>query len=436
MVAKRKAAVAAILFTALVLLSVNIGWWWYYQSMTAYLEQQLSARLTGTAASAALHVSPDRVDNLLIDNLDAYAGTLEFIDSLALINALSEVAVIDIDFNYIVTTREEIPEEGYLLARLNLDSLQQAVRGRAVASQLYDVDGVYLKSAYAPLIDTQNEVAAILVVEAGAGYFDLLSALRRNLYFLAGGSVGAVLLLLVAYIIYSRRMAEAEERLFRAGSQAALGRMVAIVSHEIKNPLMILRAAGERIEKKYNDPEASFITEEVSRLDTIVSGYLSFARGESSIHKDTIDLSELSAKILDQLAPQFAEQAVRLDREIEREGIIARVDRVGIRQIIINLLLNGLHAAADNPGNNRVIFSLTAQPGRIIIAVSDTGPGIKPAHREKLFEPFFTTKTQGSGLGLYLCRKLVEQHNGTIAISEIRPGMTSFVVSLPSGEKQ
>ena len=436
--ARRKAALAAILFAALVLAAFNAGWWWYYRSITEFLERQLSHRLTGAAAAAALHIPASDVDALLIENLDTYARQLEYLDSLARIDSLSEAAIIDLDFSYLISTREDISREGYLLARLNFDTLNQAIQGHPAASALYNVDGTFLKSAYAPLYNSQGDVAAILVVEAGAGYFGLLASLRNNLVVLAGGSVAAMILLLVIYIMYNRRMAAAEEKLFQAGSQAALGRMVAVVSHEIKNPLMILNAAGERLAQKYADPEASFIVDEIARLDNIVSGYLSFARGDTVLQLDSVDLPSICQKLVVDFKPQFDRQGADLTLDCAEAIPPLKADPVGLRQIIINLLLNALQAVdieAKNRPEKVVRIRIEKSADKVILQVSDNGPGIKPALREKLFEPFFTTKIQGSGLGLYLSRRIVEQHGGELKITDRFAGMTTFEVTLPAGER-
>jgi signal transduction histidine kinase len=437
--ARKKAAIAAIVFTALALAAFNAGWWWYYRSIQTYLEYQLSQRLTGVAATAAVHISPEDVDALLIDNLDVYAAQLIYLDSLARIDSLSEASIIDLDFDYLVSTREDIPPEGYLLAQLNFDSLSAAIAGRPAPSALYDVDGTYLKSAYAPLFSSDGDVAAIFVAEAGAGYFSLLGRLQNNLFALAGGSAAVVLVFLIFYIIYNRHMTAAEEKLFQAGSQAALGRMVAVVSHEIKNPMMIIRAAGERIEKKYEDPEASFIVEEVSRLDNIVSGYLSFAGGGVSLNLAPVDPVAIGRKVIDEFRPQFEAQGIELKVDIDENLPHVSADRIGLRQVIINLLLNAMQAVSGedyHPTQKLVSTTIRRAGDTIKICISDNGPGIKPSQREKLFEPFFTTKTQGSGLGLYLSRRIIEQHRGRIGVSSDDRGLTTFTVTLPIGEQE
>ncbi|MCP4567816.1 MAG: hypothetical protein GY841_09590 [FCB group bacterium] len=428
---------AAVIFTTLVLGAVNVGWWWYYSTITVYLEKQLSHRLTATAAAAALHITPETVDGLLIDNLDRYAETHLYLDSLTVLDSLSETSIIDLDFAYLVSSREDTSLEGYLLSRPNFDDLQKAASGTASASALYDIDGTYLKSAYAPLYGGDGVIEAIMVVEAGAGYFELLDTMRRNLYLLAGGSAATVIFLLFFYIVYNRRMASAEEQIFRNGSQAALGRMVAVVSHEIKNPMMIIRAAGERIEKKYEDPESSFIIEEISRLDKIVSGYLSFARGDSLVNPEKVDLGQLARKITTDFSPQFTREEIALHIEIEDSAPVIMADPVGMRQVIINLLLNALQAAGEGETEKgKVVMEIGSLAGSsgMFIRVANSGRTIKPSQREKLFEPFFTTKVQGSGLGLYLCRRIVEAHGGTIRITDNLEKMTVFEVTLPNGD--
>lgn len=432
---KKKTAAAAVIFTILVLTAVNVGWWWYYRTINIYFEDQMSERLAQTVATASLGISSETIENLLIEDIEAYAEMSLDLKSLAEINSLSEAAVIDPDFSYLVSTVADVEEEGYLLSRLNFDYLSVALAGTANASRLYEIDGSFLKSAYAPLYDSSGQVAALLVAEAGAGYFDILTSLKQNLYFLAGGSAGIIALLLIFYIIYNRRLAIAEENLFRAGSQAALGRMVAVVSHEVKNPLMILHAAGERLSSRYGDDEAKFIVEEVERLDYIVTGYLSFAKGanEDSIYLERIDLTQLLIKIASEFKLEFEERKVKLTCSVGDDACPVRADRIGLRQVVINLLLNGMEASAENDddGDRMVRLELKRTNNQALITVLDNGSGIKRSDRGKLFEPFYTTKTKGSGLGLYMCRRIITMHDGTIETVDSDDNLTRFEIRLP-----
>ncbi|MFH1700205.1 MAG: ATP-binding protein [Candidatus Zixiibacteriota bacterium] len=438
MISGRKTAAAALVFTLLVLIAVNLGWWWYYHSMSRFFEEQLSRRLNGNAATASLYFSSDDIDRLLIEDFEVFARTLTYLDSLAQIDSLLEVSIIDRDFNYLISTRGDIlSDESYLLSQLNIEFLQATLAGSTAASRLYNVDGTYLKSAYAPLYDSAQNVSAILVVEAGATYFDLLSELRNNLFLLAGGSAGFAIILLGFFIFYHRRLAIAEDKVFMAGSQAALGRMVSVVSHEIKNPLMILRAAGERLEKKYSDEEASFITEEVSRLDEIVTGYLSFARGQRKAVAEKINMVELTRKIISDLHSQFAERNIELICSFEEGLPEIELDKTGLRQVILNLLLNALEAAGKTSEDQKKIVSIKIfrTDRNLVILVQDSGSGINKKHREKLFEPFYTTKAKGSGLGLYLCRRIIHDHRGTINIIDDSEFPMNIEVTIPWSTK-
>jgi signal transduction histidine kinase len=237
------------------------------------------------------------------------------------------------------------------------------------------------------------------------------------------------------FTLYNRRLARAEEKLFRAGSQAALGRMVAVVSHEIKNPLMILRAAGERLMKKYGDPEASIVVEEVTRLDRIVCGYLAFARGDSTLPTEPVDLRQVAGQVQVAYQKYWHDQNVEVAWTIADDLPIIIGDPIGLRQVLVNLLLNAVEAVAAHPGSyKRVAISVTgANKSALQILVSDNGPGLPRDLHDRLFEPFQTTKTAGSGLGLYLCRRIVESHMGTISLTDMRPGWTTFEVRLPAG---
>jgi signal transduction histidine kinase len=434
---KRRTAAAAVFFTALILIAVNLGWWWYYRSITGYFEEQLSFRLKTSAATAALAFEPHDVDSLLLDNLDTWARVYEYLDSLASIESLSEASIIDIDFRYLVTMREDFNVDRYLLAVTYLEKLQLALAGDVAATDLYDIDGTYLKSAYAPLRGSDGLVDALLVVEAGAEYFEQLTGLRRNLYLLAGGSAAVIIILLVVYVVYSRRLADAEEALFRAGAQATLGRMVAVVSHEIKNPLMILRAAGERLAKKHDDQEAAFVVDEVNRLNEIVTGYLSFARGDLTLHKEKIDLRALIDSLVTEVKPQCRKHGISLELHLPEHLPPLFADYRALRQVLLNLLFNALDAAQEAQVDMTKRLDIRADTGdeKVDIVIGNTGEKIPRAEREKLFEPFYTTKTKGSGLGLYISRLITEKHGGKLEFVDNAASSTAIRLTLPVAEE-
>jgi signal transduction histidine kinase len=107
--------------------------------------------------------------------------------------------------------------------------------------------------------------------------------------------------------------------------------------------------------------------------------------------------------------------------------------RVQLQQVILNLILNAIEAMSSVTGRERclTIASSLDQPASLTIAVEDTGTGIDPAHFDRIFDPFFTTKAQGMGLGLSICRSIIEAHGGNLLASPRNPFGSSFYLSLP-----
>ncbi len=218
--------------------------------------------------------------------------------------------------------------------------------------------------------------------------------------------------------------------LLTAQSQANLGRMVAVVSHEIKNPLMIIRASGERIGKNYPDNrEAGFIVEETDRLNSILTNYLDAASGKIRLNIQKVDLNKLIESVGEKFIPQLAKDGVNLTYWHFEKDLFAKSDENALRQVIINLVLNGAEAVkeTDEP---KVEIVGKKQNGKVQIEVIDNGPGISDKEAESIFEPFYTTKTTGSGLGLYHSRKLIESMNGKLACTFIEDSRTAFKIEL------
>ena len=110
--------------------------------------------------------------------------------------------------------------------------------------------------------------------------------------------------------------------------------------------------------------------------------------------------------------------------------------RVQLHQVILNLIMNAVEAMSSVTGRERrlTIRSCLDQPATLTITVEDTGTGIEPAHFDRIFDPFFTTKAHGMGLGLSICRSIIEAHGGKLLASPQNPFGTSFYLSLPISE--
>ena len=255
----------------------------------------------------------------------------------------------------------------------------------------------------------------------------------------SGLSLAGGLLFGLVFLLLQRRLIQAEARLFQNETHAYLGRMAAVVSHEIKNPLMIIRASAERLAKKHQVEEAAFVVEEVDRLNDIVTGYLDFARSGgskdaslvASEKSEQINLVELIADIRRQFQTKYPDDEITwLDPDTTATNLVTTGYRRSLRQVILNLLINGAQACLDAGKPIAVGVMAERAGGHIRIVVSDHGPGLSKSQLQKAFDPFYTTRTHGSGLGLYLSRKLVTDMGGTLEIASRKTlGGTKAVIT-------
>jgi signal transduction histidine kinase len=232
-------------------------------------------------------------------------------------------------------------------------------------------------------------------------------------------------------------LAEANERLRRSRSLAALGEMAAGIAHEIRNPLGAISLNAELLREDVADrPDAAASVDKISRaaerLDRIVGDVLSFAR-DTRVNASPTSAKEIFAMALSDCEGVLAKDDI--DVRVDVDGACELVaDLPLVAQAVSNLVRNaaeamrGLPEAEDGRAAHREI-TLTAREARIrtadgtrrgfvVLAVEDTGPGIPAEARERIFNPFFTTREEGTGLGLAIVHRIVDAHGGMTACGE------------------
>ncbi|MCI0343294.1 MAG: ATP-binding protein, partial [Planctomycetales bacterium] len=256
----------------------------------------------------------------------------------------------------------------------------------------------------------------------------------------------------------AEELREGRDRLAQAEREAAWRLMAQQIAHEIKNPLTPLKLSAQHLERAYRDKAENFaevlaeatarIAEQVEALRGIASRFSVFAgRGEREIRP--VDLSEIAKEAAGLFAGTGGDVEIRTRIHSGLPPVLA--DRDELRRVVINLLQNAIQAlggkgevvirtlAAARPrveasGATRRIAGATPTPvaSWVGLEVRDNGSGIPPDVQARLFEPYFSTKTEGTGLGLYICRRAVEDLGGEIAIAS-EPGKgTSAWVWLPA----
>jgi two-component system sensor histidine kinase AtoS len=221
----------------------------------------------------------------------------------------------------------------------------------------------------------------------------------------------------------------------RKSEQSELMREVAAgLAHEIKNPLAGIRGALEIFMNELSlSKEDKAVFEEmlfqVKKLDILTKCFLEYARPPSPqfIPTSINDILNNTVGFLTKHNLHKNLEKVEILRELGDDLPIVAVDPIQLQQIIMNLVFNALDAM---PSGGKIIFRTAYDGDSVEISVSDTGHGMEKEVADNIFKPFFTTKAKGMGIGLSICKRLVEQHNGTISVSSGESG-TTFSIRLP-----
>ena len=273
---------------------------------------------------------------------------------------------------------------------------------------------------------------------------------------LAGMIVGGV----VAYLLAARRVRlsilrehHAKRRAQAAEHLAEVGSMTGGLAHEIKNPLSTIglnaQLLAEAIEDLSIDDQEQLrlvrrcdaLRRETDRLRGILEDFLEFA-GEVKLHKSISNINAVIEELVDFFSPMADGAQVRLRIEPDSTQPEIPVDKDHLKQALLNLMLNAIHAMEqdDNGGQRELILRVEHEVDQnhgdvVKIHVIDTGPGMDEQTRSKVFHPYFTTKSGGTGLGLPTARRIVEAHHGRLELhSEVGKG-TDFVIILPMREQ-
>jgi two-component system sensor histidine kinase HydH len=279
--------------------------------------------------------------------------------------------------------------------------------------------------------DSRGAIVCLVVVEASADFFNLLQPAKRQL--VIGGIVGAGVVILFVFFLYKTLLdfLRTQENLRRSERRAAMGEMAATVAHEIRNPLGIIKSTAYVLRQRYEnasqpDELFEFIPSEVRRLNHLVNDFLNLTR-DKQLTLAPADIVKTVQKALTMVRNDEQANGVMLNLSSAAPSLTLRYDDEAITQVLLNLFFNAIQAME---GKGEIEVSLQEEKKLAHIAVQDNGPGL-PVDPEKIFEPFFTTKTRGSGLGLAVCKQLVEKHGGRIAAESEKGKGTTMHVWLP-----
>ncbi len=361
--------------------------------------------------------------------------------------------------------------EPYELRRFSDDFLQALQRDQSVNTHSYTAEdaAIYI-SAYAPVYDLNDQLFAIVGIDAGADELALIRSMRQRLYWIVGAglALATALALLFARSITSpiRQIAQTAEALGRgdyaararvaSGDEvgvladainrmaeqvrqrdAALKEMAAGVAHEIRNPLNSIKLLISLLEEELQEQGAAVqpstlktIDYEIGKLNRFIEEFLTYARPTAPI-RDQVSSRDLIASVLEMTMAEASARSVQIKESYKGKIQLLHADRLRLEQTLLNMALNALQASLAG-GSVTIIADSTCSDGGIDFVVEDSGTGISREVLPQLFEPFFTTRSDGTGLGLANARKIAEEHQGQLRAENRAEGGARFVLHLPN----
>lgn len=227
---------------------------------------------------------------------------------------------------------------------------------------------------------------------------------------------------------------ELAERVKRSEQLALVGQMVTTVSHEIRTPLSLIGGFARQLQKENGLSEKGrhkldIIVGEVARLEGVLTELNDLSRPQQYTWAE-VDLGGVVEQVAELMGLELAGQGIKIVTRLDSGLPPVAADANRLRQVLINLVTNAAQASAA--GGEVALTLERGLHGGLLLTVADQGSGISPEHLEQVFKPFFTTKQHGTGLGLPVARRIVEEHGGVITLASRLGQGTTVSVNLPA----
>ena len=234
---------------------------------------------------------------------------------------------------------------------------------------------------------------------------------------------------------------EVQTELAHANRVAALGQLTASMAHEVNQPLTgVLSSGRAALRWLANEPpnlEASRraierVIRDAARAGDVISGLRALVK-KAPPRTESFDMNEAIREVIVVTRSEAARNGISVETQLADGLPLVEGDRVQLQQVIVNLVINAIEAMSDIREGARELLISTgkSKSGGVLVAVRDSGPGLAPATLERLFEAFYTTKPGGLGLGLSICRSIIDAHGGRLWASANEPRGAVFQFTLP-----
>lgn len=438
---RRRLAVYMIIGGFLVLLIIfNLGNFFLLNQMRAQLESEQELRLKSVAILAANLIEKNLQDEGLLslefgqENQITLLLIQDQLMSIKKTHQLEGLFIIDAKYTTIVDSYSDF-EFDISHAYLKEDSttIKQAWSGIPVASPIHILNDQRFMNAYAPVHNLTGQTMGILVTEANAYFFDLVEQYKNTFFVTATVSIG-IFILFVTFILYALRLLiRTQESLSKSERLAMMGQMSAVLAHEIRNPLGIIRGTADVLKSRYQNEKKpdqlfQYIPDEVNRLNKLVNDFLLLGK-ESKLNFEKNDLNKLIEATIEKMKLNNEQSKVKFHFDAKAIEPFP-FDLDAMQQVLINLFRNSMQSI-ESEGDIVIKTNYLNNKHKNFyqVQIIDSGSGIE--NPDAIFEPFYTTKSSGSGLGLPVSKKIIEGHGGNIEV-ESQPGNgTTITINLP-----
>ncbi|MEF3305464.1 PAS domain S-box protein [Paenibacillus sp. GYB003] len=222
------------------------------------------------------------------------------------------------------------------------------------------------------------------------------------------------------------------EMLYHSERLSAAGQLAAGIAHEIRNPLTAIRGFHQLIQS--NGPKKDYfdiMSAELDRIEMILTELLVLSKPQE-VKFQRADIVALLAQVIALLETQAIITGARLLIECEHSALYIRCDANQLKQAFINLIKNAIEAMPDG---GDVTIAIVPERSKLVILVTDEGPGIREEEQSRIGQPFYTTKEKGTGLGLMITQRIIENHRGTMKIESVAGEGATFRIEFPFGEE-
>lgn len=421
LLSKKSVIYTVLIIGIFILITFNFMGWFFLKNLENDILQQLKTQLSNLGSVSTRLINGEELEGLYPGD-ETNPITLYYQQLLWEIKRsgnLENILIISLDKKLLIDYRIEY-NIGDTLSTFPVNDafFNQAILGQTPEPELIQSRGEYYLTSYTPI---KNQVigntVAVLILEAPANFFSTLQYFKSGIFYFGIGGLAVIIIFSGIIILSLRQLLRIENKLLEQEQLAQLGQMAAMVAHEIRNPLSIIKGSANVLQKKYsseNEELFKFIPDEIDRLNRLVNDFLQFARKRRLNLKNTNPNHLIYSTI-----SQIKDNKIKLDLVEQCPEI--PLDPDAFKQIILNIIDNGIKALNEN-GEIQIKTEIQK---KFIITIKDNGKGMSPEMLKDIFKPFFSNRASGSGLGMTITKQLVEGMDGKINIkSKLNEGTT------------